>query len=53
MARTLLDVLMGNMPKRMTRDEFADAMRSGDEARKEEALDAMHEAGGYENLEAR
>ena len=53
MARTLLDVLMAGSPKTITRDEFAEAMRSGDEARKEQALDAMHAAGGYENLEVR
>lgn len=53
MARTLLDVLMAGASKKMTREEFADAMRSGDEERKEKAIDAMHEAGGYDNLEVR
>lgn len=32
-------------------DEFSDAMRSGDRAKIEEAVERMHEAGGYENLE--
>lgn len=35
----------------MTRDEFTEAMRSGDRARIDEAVERMYEAGGYENLE--
>lgn len=53
MARTLLDVLMAGTPKTITREQFAKAMRDGDDNCKREAIDAMLAAGGYENLEVR
>ena len=53
MSRTLLDVLVAGTPKSITREEFAEAVRSGDIARREAAIEAMLEAGGYENLESR
>ena len=49
---SLLDVLKAAADKhRITKDEFTEAMRSGDPAKKEEAVEAMLDAGGYDNLE--
>jgi hypothetical protein len=49
---SLLDILMeAANAKSITRNEFAEAMRSGDEKKKQEAIDMMLDAGGYENLE--
>lgn len=34
----------------ITLEQFTEAMQSGDRARMDEAVDAMYEAGGYDNL---
>lgn len=53
---TMLDVINSIIEeeqkgKLITRKEFAEAMRSGDEERKIEAVEKMEAAGGYDNLE--
>lgn len=35
----------------ITLEEFTTAMRSGDRAKMDEAVERMYDAGGYENLE--
>lgn len=53
MSLTMLDIILEQERKldRITLSEFTEAMQSGDDAAKEEALDRMAEAGGYDNLE--
>ena len=53
---TMLDVINNIIEqeqkgKTITKTEFADAVRSGDEERKLEAIEKMEAAGGYDNLE--
>ena len=53
---TMLDVINSIIEeeqkgKTITKEEFAEAMRSGDEERKIEAVERMEAAGGYDNLE--
>lgn len=53
MGRTMLDFIetMARAGSSITREEFAEAMRSGDEAVIEEAVEKMEAAGGYDNLD--
>ena len=53
---TMLDVINRiikeeQKEKSITKLEFADAIRSGNEERKLEAIEKMEAAGGYDNLE--
>lgn len=53
---TMLDVINRiikeeQKEKPITKLEFADAIRSGNEERKLEAIEKMEAAGGYDNLE--
>ena len=53
MSLSMLEIILEQQRKldRITLSEFTEAMQSGDRATKEEALDRMAEAGGYDNLE--
>lgn len=55
MALSMLDILNAQLElakkDKITRDEFIDAMQSGDESEREEAVARMYEAGGYDCLE--
>lgn len=53
MSLSMLEIILQQERRlgRITLSEFTEAMQSGDRAIKEEALDRMAEAGGYDNLE--
>lgn len=51
MSQSILDWILAVEQEVITRTEFANAMRAGDEVEKAEAVQRMLEAGGYDNLE--
>lgn len=51
MSQSILEWILAVEEEVITREEFAAAMRSGDEALKKETVERMLLAGGYENLE--